>query len=277
VYMAHKGNRPSGLTAYAVLIASSVVLIVPFTIACFMSFKVILAVPAFSLNILRNLTLDSYKHIISRTKLIRWIANSITVAGSVTAIKLFIDSLAGYTFAKKQFLGKELIFTLLLSTVMIPFAMMLIPLFILTKSLGMVNTYAGLILPMLGSPVGIFLMRQYIETIPSELQDSGRIDGCSEFAIYLRIFLPICTPALTLLTVFTFMFQWTNFIWPLVITTSDSMRTTPVGLATLRGQYLTNWGAVFGGALISIVPITIVFVFAQRYFIEGLTVGAIKG
>lgn len=262
--------------AYIVWLITVTIIIVPFLLAFSLSLK---DSYTFSIHpfIPENPTLKTYLFVFNETSFPRWMFNSIVISGVTTFLKLFMDSLAGYAFAKKDFPGKDILFLVLLSSMMIPFSVLLIPSFLLVKYLNMVNTYAGLILPSLGFPMGIFLMRQFMQTIPSELEDAARIDGASEFQIYSKIIIPISRSALVVLAIYTFMTQWTNFLWPLVITTTDYMRTIPVGLATLQGLYSVNWGQLMAAALLSIIPITTVFLFFQRYFIEGLTAGAIKG
>jgi ABC-type glycerol-3-phosphate transport system permease component len=224
----------------------------------------------------KTLYLGNYQFLLSDTSYIRWGFNTVFFAGSVTLLKVFFDSIAGYTFAKMDFPGKELLFVFVLATLMIPFAATLIPAFLIVKNLGMVNTYWGLILPQLASPIGIFMMRQFIESLPKDLENAARLDGCSEFYIYLRIILPNIKPALAVLAIFIFMTQWTNFIWPLVVAKADDIRVLTVGLASLKGQWVTNWGVIAAGSVMLMIPIAIVFVFFQRWFIAGSMAGALK-
>jgi multiple sugar transport system permease protein len=185
--------------------------------------------------------------------------------------------MAGYAFARRNFVGKNLLFTIIISTLMIPVAVTIIPTFLLVKRLGMYDNYLGLILPPLALPIGIFLMRQYLTTIPAELEDAARIDGCNEFQIYLSIILPLSKPALAVLGIFTFMNQWVALLWPVIVTNSMEMRTLTVGISILKAQWVSNWGVIMAASFGSFFPVMVVFLFFQQYFVKGLTVGAIKG
>jgi len=208
---------------------------------------------------------------------LRWVFNSLFVASAVTAIGLLIQSMAGYVFAKKEFPGRELLFILILSGIMIPRAVTVIPAFFIVKDLGLLNSYPGLILPPLAMPLGVFLMRQYMRTLPSELLDASRIDGCSEFGTFWRIVLPLSKPGLAVLGIYTFMEQWRDFLWPLIVAQKDALKTLPVGLSVFHTEFRTDYGVQMAAVLLSIIPFLIVFLFFQRYFIKGMTVGALKG
>ncbi len=203
----------------------------------------------------------------------KWMVNSLVVAIIATLVILFLDSLAGYAFARKKFRGKEMLFILLLSTLMIPLAVTLLPTFLLANSLNLTDSYQALILPALAYPVGVFMMRQFIQTIPSELEDAGRIDGMSDLGIYFRVILPLCIPGLAVLGLFTFLTQWSAFLWPLIVATSDRSRTIPPGLATIPGQYNTDWGLATAATVSSMVPMLIIFAIFQRYLRQGFAGG----
>jgi ABC-type glycerol-3-phosphate transport system permease component len=208
----------------------------------------------------------------------KWMVNSLIVAGAVTLLILFLDSLAGYAFARKRFKGREGLFLILLSTLMIPLPVTLLPTFLLANRLHWIDTYRALILPGVAYPVGVFMMRQFIRTIPAELEDAARIDGMSDFGIYFRVLLPLCVPGLAVLGLFTFMTQWGSFLWPLVVTTSDHTRTIPPGLATFPGQYNTNWGLATAATVCSMIPMLMIFLIFQRYLRQGIAGGrATKG
>jgi multiple sugar transport system permease protein len=194
----------------------------------------------------------------------------------VTIIKVIIDSMAGYAFAKMSFPGRDALFLIVLMTLMVPFAATLIPLFIFVRDLNLTNTYLGLILPALASPIGIFMMRQFIESLPSDLENAARLDGCSEFQIFRRVILPLMKPGLVVLGVFTFMTQWTGYLWPLVVNTREDMLTLTVGVQSLNSLFTVNWGVLSAGAVLSMLPLILVFVFLQRYFIAGSIAGALK-
>ena len=223
-------------------------------------------------------TLENYAYLFRTLPILRWVSNSFIVATAVTIAKIVIDSMAGYTFARRSFFLKNLLFVLILGTLMIPTAVTMIPSFLIIKNLRLLNTYWGLIIPPLSFPLGVFLLRQYMSTIPHELEDAARIDGCTAFSIYARLFFPLSAPAITVLTIFTFMQQWTSLLWPVIVTSSTEMNTLTVGVARLKAESSgVNWGLIMSANTVSLVPIVIIFLFLQRYFIEGMTAGSLKG
>lgn len=207
----------------------------------------------------------------------RWMANSLIVAVTVTFFHMIFDTLSGYAFAKRKFPGRNLFFWLILSTLMIPDHVTLVPRYIVARQLGLLNSLWAVILPGTANVFGIFLMRQYIQTLPSELIDAGRIDGCTEFGIFWRIILPLCKPALAALAIFTFVRFWNDFLWPLIVLSSDATFTLPVGVASLQGEFGTDYGVIFAGAALAALPMIIFFLVFQRYFLEGVRMGAVKG
>ena len=263
--------------SYLILGIACVVAILPFLYILSLSFKQSTAMVTYPPQWIPNPPYyGNYITLLFQKSFVRWGLNTFIVAGTVTLIKLFLDSLSGYAFAKMEFPFKEQIFVFLLGTLMIPFAATLIPSYLIVRGLGMHNTYWGLILPGLASPIGIFMMRQFIETLPDDLENAARLDGCSEFQIYRQIILPIIMPALAVLGIFTFMIQWQSFVWPLVIVTKDEMRVLTTGLASLKGQWVTDWGVIAAGSVMMMLPITLVFIFFQRYFIQASIAGAFK-
>jgi multiple sugar transport system permease protein len=224
-----------------------------------------------------NPTFDNFVGVYNKVPLGRWFLNSILLAGGVTVIKLVIDSLAGYAMARLDFIGREQLFLLIVGTMMIPGMVKLIPTFIILSELGWVNTYQGLMAPFVASPIGIFLLRQHFIGLPEALGEAGRLDGCNKFQVFYHIYLPLAKPALATLGIYTFMFAWKNFTWPLIIATSEEMFTLPVAAFFVRNQYINNWGLVMGAAIIMILPPIIVFLAAQRHFIRGMTLSGFKG
>ena len=222
-------------------------------------------------------TLDNYRRLLLNATVLRWFWNSVVVSSSITAINIFFCTLAGYTFAKKVFPGRQLIFWAFMAMLMVPSQVTLVPLYILMGKLRFVDSYWGLIIPGLFSPFGIFLMRQFVGTLPSELIDAAKIDGASEFRVFMQVIFPLSQPGWAALGIFTFIENWNDFLWPLVITSQDTMRTLQVGLATLQSRVLTDYGMLMAGAAISAVPMIIVFLLFQRYFVRGLTLGSVKG
>jgi len=206
----------------------------------------------------------------------RYILNSFIVAGGCTGVSLFISSLAGYTFAKFEFPAKEKIFFIILGAYMIPFEVLLIPLYLMFNSLGLINTYIGLMGPGLISAFGVFLMRQFIETIPNDYIDAARLDGLSEFGIYLKIILPLAKPALATLGIIKFLWSWTEFLWPLVVVRDVSMKTITLGLSDFASRWYTEYTTSNTACFISIIPMLIVFIIFQKYLIKGMTMTGLK-
>ena len=220
--------------------------------------------------------LESYVKIWSELPFARLFLNSIVFAGGATALSVFFDSLAAYALSRLDFPGKTLAFYVVLATLMIPFQITLIPLFQTVFDLGWLNTYQGLIVPRATSAFGIFLLRQFFVTVPRELDAAARMDGASEFRIYWSIMLPLAKPALATLAVFLFMNNWNDFLWPLVITSSTDMRTLPAGLTLFSGQFVVEHAVLMAGATLSLLPLAVAFLFAQRYFVQGIATTGIK-
>lgn len=220
---------------------------------------------------------DNYLYIVRDLPFVTWFVNTLFVALVVTIGTVLIDALAAYAFAKKEFWGRDVLFGLMLTTIMIPGALLLIPTFLITFHLGLFNSYGGLIIPALGNVLGVFLLRQFMQTLPEELEHAARIDGCSEFGLFWRIILPLSAPALATLSIVVFTAQWNNLVWPLVVLNDKALYTLPLGLALLRSEFQVNYGITSAAALISTLPLMIIFLFLQRYFLAGLTVGAVKG
>lgn len=207
----------------------------------------------------------------------RFFINSLFVSLSVTVITVVISCLSGYAFARLKFPGREALLVTYLGTLMVPAIMLIIPLYLIVNSLGMVNTFQGVILPVAFGTFGAFLMRQFFLSIPMELEEAARVDGASRLRILVSIIVPLSMPAIGLLSLFTFIAQWNNFLWPLITTTKPDMQVAIVALATLQCQYNTDWPLLMTGSVIAIVPVLLVFVFGYRAFIAGLTTGAFGG
>ncbi|MFI6705189.1 carbohydrate ABC transporter permease [Nonomuraea sp. NPDC050478] len=218
----------------------------------------------------------NYAELFERAPFGDFIVNSLVVAGAITLAHLLFDPLVGYVFAKFRFPLRNTLFVALLATLMVPFFVRMIPLYVLMAHLGWINTYQGLITPFLMDAFGIFLMRQFIQPIPDNLISAARIDGASEFAIYRRIILPQTRPALAVLGLFTFVFQWNEFLWPLVATTTPEMRTIPVGLTLFNQEYFTLWHLTAAGSVILFVPTAVLFIVSQRYFVRGIALTGLR-
>ena len=203
--------------------------------------------------------------------------NSLVVGACVTGLNLITCSLAGYSFAKFHYRGRDILFGVVLATLMIPLASMIIPLFMVVKSLGWIDSYLGLILPAGTSAFGIFLMRQQMLTIPDDLLDAARMDGASEPRIFAGIVLPLSKTALSSLAIFIFMWNWDSFLWPLLVTTNEQYRTLPIGIALFESSYGTNYPQLMAVAFLAMLPVLVVFLVLQRNFIEALTMSGVKG
>ncbi len=222
-------------------------------------------------------TWDNYFAVLTKVPFARWYLNSLIVAGAVTLSVAFFDSLVGFVLAKHQFRGKNIIFVFILSTLMVPTEMLIIPWFILSNSLNWVDTYWGIMFPGVMTAFGVFLMKQFMEGIPSELLDAARIDGVSEFGLFWRIALPLVKPAIAALCIFTFLGNWNAFLWPVIITEKMPMRTVPVGLAFFSGEAGSAWELIMAGASMATIPVLIVFLFFQRQIIRGIALTGLKG
>jgi multiple sugar transport system permease protein len=207
----------------------------------------------------------------------RWALNSLIISLSVTAFHLLFDTMAGYAFAKKRFPGRNFFFWLILSTLMIPSHVTLVPLYIVARHLHLINNILAVILPGTADVFGIFLMRQYIQTLPSELEEAARMDGCTEPGVFWRVIVPLSKPALGALAIFSFVRYWNDFLWPLIVLQKSQHYTLPVGVASLQGEFRTDFGLIFAGAALAALPMIVFFLIFQRYFIEGVRMGAVKG
>ena len=224
-----------------------------------------------------KITLINFVNLFRASRIGRWTFNSLFVSTVVTAIYLLTSSMAGYAFSKKQFFGRNLIFWLYISTMLVPWFVILVTSYTVIVDLHWINSYWALIIPDLAGPFGAFMMRQFIQSLPSELFDAARIDGCSELGLFWRIVLPLSAPSLAVLGVFVFSSEWNSFIWPLTVTTVNSMWTLPVGIASLQRARVTNFSLLMAGASYAALPMIVIFFAAQKYFVKGMTVGAVKG
>ena len=221
-------------------------------------------------------TLDNYIKVWTTIPLLDYIKNTVIFAGGTVITSVFFDSLAGYSFARMRFKGKSVLFYFVLLTMMIPFQVFMIPLFIEVNLLGMLDTYAGLIIPRMTTAFGIFMMRSFFITLPDSLEEAARIDGLSEFNIFLKIMLPLSKPTLLSLGIFTLMNSWNDLLYPLILTSSSKMRTLPAGLALFTGQNISFYGPVMAGTVISMLPLLVVYIFAQKYFVQGTAMSGMK-
>jgi ABC-type glycerol-3-phosphate transport system permease component len=208
---------------------------------------------------------------------LQWTFNSVFVSIAGTVLAVVLNSLAGFAFAKYRFRGRDLLFFAVLATLMVPFQVTMVPVYVILAKLGMVNTYWGVILPGTASAFGIFLIRQFIQTIPDELLDAARIDGSSELGIFLRIIVPLSMPAMAVLAIFTFLGRWNDYLLPLLVLNRSQMYTLQVGIVNFMGEYRAEWNLLMAVSLISILPTVAVFLFFQRYFLRGIAMTGMKG
>lgn len=222
-------------------------------------------------------TLLNYEYVLDKMPLARMLFNSIFVSLASTFSQLFIGTLAAYAFAKIRFIGRNAVFMIFLGTMMIPGYVLVTPLYLIISSLGILNTYAALIVPKMVSVFAIFLLRQFFLSMPKELDESAFIDGANRFRVLFQIIMPNCKPAYTALFIFLFMGVWNDFMWPLIVTSSEAMRTIQVGVAYFRDTNTVLWGATMAASFLASIPILIVFLIANRSFVEGITMTGIKG
>lgn len=222
-------------------------------------------------------TLENLTGLFEQVPIGRWFLNAFVLAGSVTLFNVVFDTLSGYAFARLDFFARDKLFLAFIGTMMVPGMVTIIPVYILLSELGWVNTYRGLIVPFIANPFGIFLLRQHFLSMPSSLGDAAKIDGCNEFQTFYHIYLPLAKPAIATLGIFTFMTAWNDFEWPLIIATSEEMYTLPVAIFAVQGRYTQDWGLIMAAALVMVLPVIVVFLAAQRHFIEGMTLSGIKG
>lgn len=224
-----------------------------------------------------DVTWEHYSALFDRLNMGRYLFNSFFLATTVTLISLLFNSMAGYAFAKLRFAGRDRLFRLLLGALIIPAQVAMLPLFLLLKYLGFINTYAGVFIPALATIFGIFLIRQYALSVPDSLLEAARLDGASEFRIYWSVVLPLLTPILVTLAVLTFMTTWNDFLWPLIVLTDQDMYTLPVALGVLSREYVQDNELMMAGAVMTVLPVLIVFLALQRYYIQGIMAGSLKG
>lgn len=221
---------------------------------------------------------DNFKKALTETPLLRYLGNSLVVAGITVVGQVVTGSMAGFAFARLHFKGRNALFFAVLATMMVPVYINLVPMYVMMASIGWVDTYQALILPGLTGAFGIFLFRQWFLNLPSELEDAARIDGCSPWDMYWRIAMPTAWPAIATLAIFEFLASWNTFLWPLVVTNSDALRTLPVGLAAFKSSMreATDWGLLMAATTVAVVPALLVFLVGQRHFVRGMLEGAVK-
>lgn len=269
-------NKHKGLKIFLGIIILLIALsaIIPFVIMFLFSLT-----QKTELNLVFNpqeFSLKNYVMIFTGMKIGRYLLNSTIVVVGSCFFNNVICAMAAYAFAKKRFPGRDKLFFVYLASMMIPSQVTLIPVFVIIKKLGLINTYTALMIPFVNA-FGVFLIRQFMVNVPNELLEAAKIDGCGEVYMFTRIVIPLIKPVLISLTIFTFITAWSNYLWPLVLTTSDTMQTLTLAVATLQGNFSINYGLVMTGATLSFLPPFILYVILQKQFVEGIALSGIKG
>jgi multiple sugar transport system permease protein len=266
------------VVVYGTLIVGALVMVFPFIWSALSSFKPPEEILTLHPSLLpEDPTLDNYRTVLSTSGFGRWYWNSLVVALVVTASVCLFSSLAGYSLAKFRYAGRQVIFLAILSTMMIPLEMLVLPWFVAANYLGMSDTYIGIMFPGLVSAFGVFLMRQFMEGVPDSLIESARIDGAGELTIFFRVVLPLVRPALAALAIFTFISNWDAFLWPLIITNESGMFTLPVGMQAFAGTQGIEYHLIIAAANVVVLPVLAVFMVMQRQIIQGIALTGVKG
>jgi multiple sugar transport system permease protein len=263
--------------AHLTLMPLSIVMVLPFAwmiLTSFMTSSEINRIPPTIWP--HHLYLGGYKTVLASSDFPYWFLNSLIVSGAAVIAQLILCSMAGYAFARIQFRGSSVMLILLLATALIPFQLTVIPTFLIFHYLGLINTLGALIVPQLTSALGIYLMYSFFQAFPRELEEAGRIDGCSRLQVYWKIVLPLARPAMAALGIITFIYAWNDLFWPLIAITSSHTYTVQVGLTTFQGEHSTEWSAITAGTTLTTAPVLLVFLFGQRRFVQAIT-GAVKG
>jgi multiple sugar transport system permease protein len=277
--VARLGARPgraATIVLHAVVIVGAALMFFPFLWTIITSIT-----PGAGLTIAPTLipndpSLAAYSQLFAERPFARVVLNSLGLAAATTLVQLFTSSTAAYAFSRLPFRGRGVVFAVYLGTMMIPLQVLIVPLFVELRTFGLINTYLGALLPTFASAFGIFLLRQAVNQVPRELDEAATLDGAGHFRIFFSVILPNIRPALATLTVFAFMGSWNSFLWPLVVLRSPELHTLPVALAALQGQYVTQWDIVMAGSVVSVLPMLALYVFAQKYVIQGVASSGLK-
>ncbi|MFL4991907.1 carbohydrate ABC transporter permease [Microvirga tunisiensis] len=268
--------RPGRIVAWTLLFIGGVIMVTPLLFMLSTSLKD--ASQVYDLRVIPAApTLDNYIEILGDGRFTRWFINSMIVAVIVTLSNVFFDSLVGYTLAKFRFRGRYIVFIAILSTLMIPTEMLVLPWYLMASQFGWLDSYWGIMFPGMMTAFGTFLMKQFFEGVPDDFLEAARIDGLNEFTIWWKIAMPLVTPALSALAIFTFLGNWTAFFWPLIVTTSAELYTLPVGLSSFAVEQSIQWEKIMTGASIATLPTLIIFLFLQRYIVRGVMLAGLKG
>ena len=268
--------RPGRIIAWTLLFIGGAIMVTPLLFMLSTSLKD--ASQVYDLRVIPVApTLDNYIEILGDGRFTRWFVNSMIVAIIVTLSNVFFDSLVGYTLAKFRFRGRYIVFIAILSTLMIPTEMLVLPWYLMASQFGWIDSYWGIMFPGMMTAFGTFLMKQFFESVPDDFLEAARIDGLNEFTIWWKIAMPLVTPALSALAIFTFLGNWTAFFWPLIVTTSAELYTLPVGLSSFAVEQSIQWEKIMTGASIATLPTLIIFLFLQRFIVRGVMLAGLKG
>lgn len=274
--LSHANLRPGRILTWTLLFIGGLIMVTPLAFMFSTSFKT--AGQVYDLRLIPAApTLANYIAILADGRFMRWFFNSMFVAVVVTLSNVFFDSLVGYTLAKFEFRGRYFIFLAILSTLMIPTEMLVIPWYLMSSKLGWLDSYWGIMFPGMMTAFGTFLMKQFFEGVPNDFLEAARVDGLNEFQIFWKVAMPLVTPALSALAIFTFLGNWTAFFWPLIVTTSRELYTLPVGLSSFAVEQSIQWEMIMTGAAIATLPTLIVFIILQRYIVRGVMLAGLKG
>lgn len=269
-------SKAASLLVSAILVVGALVMFFPFLWTIVTSVSSGAGLSATPSLIPENPSFDAYTELFTRTPFGRVIMNSLLVAVAVTLLQLSTSALAAYAFSRLPFRGREVVFALYLVTLMVPLQVLIVPLFSQMKAMNLVDTYWGIILPSMASAFGVFMFRQAMNGVPRDLDEAATLDGAGHFRIFSSVIMPQMGPTIATLTVFTFMSSWNSFLWPLVIIRSREMQTLPLALASLQGQYTTQWDVMMAGSVVSILPMLAIYIFAQKYVIQGVATSGLK-
>lgn len=268
--------RPGRVLLYVLLVVGALIMIFPFIWTVVTSITPGATLTTTPRLIPENPSLSPYAELFERVPFGQVVLNSLIIAIVSTVLQLVTSSMGAYVFARMPFRGRGALFVVYLATMMIPFQVLIVPLFAEMKTLGLINTYLGAILPTIASAFGVFLLRQAMTTVPYDLDQAATLDGAGHFRIFFQIMLPLVRPALATLAVFAFLNTWNSFLWPLIILRDPLMQTLPVALSSLQGQYATDWDVLMAGSVISIIPMFALYVFAQKYIVQGVAGTGLK-
>jgi multiple sugar transport system permease protein len=271
-----KRIRPGRIVAWTILLIGGLIMVTPLLYMFSTSLKS--SAQIYDLKLIPvHPILDNYVAALADVKFLRWMLNSTIIAVTVTVSNIFFDSLVGYTLAKFEFRGRYFIFLAILSTLMIPTEMLVIPWYLMSAKLGWLDSYWGIMFPGMMTAFGTFLMKQFFEGVPNDFLEAARVDGLNEFTIWWKVAMPLVTPAISALAIFTFLGNWTAFFWPLIVTTSADLYTLPVGLSSFAVQESIAWEKIMTGAALATIPTFLVFIFLQRFIVRGVMLAGLKG